>query len=473
VAPWLILSGGTEWLVRLACLPFPALAALSFLGIARRLGADAAGATALLVTAPAFLVLATTLMLDIPLMACLLFAVYALLRGVEPGRAGWLWVAGAAAGAASLMKYAGLATVPLLAAGVWLLAERRAGALARVLTPALLILGAWAAFTAERYGAVHFLGSTDVIAHRNLAPAALIGQLTAIPIYYGAGLVFPIAVWCRALARGRTATALGVAALVLGIAVALWVLPWGLPARRYPPAASDMAIAALGFAGGLFLWVLLLDPRRWWPDAIGRFLALWLVGWSFFSAFVNWHVNAADALLAAPPALLLLFRHPWLRPSAGFARSVAAVTLVFSLLLAWADAQQADFHREVAAEIEAEIGAEEGARWIVGSWGFQHYLERRGFSAVLPLKQGGPELVAGDWLAAPRNVAQQDVASFRHRFGLKRVARWENTSWLPLRTTNPDAGAGFYSHRYGYAPFSWSTLPIEAVDLMRVVSVAE
>ncbi len=473
LAPWLAIFGGAEWVARLACLPFPALAALSFLVIARRLGVDAFGSTALLVTTPAFLVLATTLLLDVPLMACLLFAVYALLRGVEPGRAGWLWAAGAAAGAAALMKYAGLAAIPLIAAGAWLLAERRAGAVARALAPAAAILGAWAAFTAARYGAVHFLVSTDVIVHRSFAPAMLIGQLTAIPIFYGAALVFPVTIWGRSLARGREGTVLGVATLVLGAAVAVWVLPWGLPPRRYPPGPDEMALAAVGFAGGLFLWVLLLDPRRWWPEPIDRFLLLWLAGWVVFSALVNWHVNAADALLAAPPALLLLFRHPGLRPSARCARAGAAATLVLSLLLAWADAEQADFHREVAAKIEAEIGSGPGGRWLVGSWGFQHYLGRRGFSPVLPLKRGGPELVVGDWLAAPRNVAQQDVEPFKDRYGVKRVARWENASWLPLRTTNPDAGAGFYSHRYGYAPFAWSSLPVEVVELMRVVSVEE
>ena len=126
--------------MRLACLPIPVAAALSFLGIARRLGPDAFGATALLVTTPAFVVLASSLLLDVPMLAASLFGVYALLRGVEPGREGWLWAAGAAAGAAALLKYSGLATAPLLAAGAWLLAERRGRAVARVLLPWAAIL---------------------------------------------------------------------------------------------------------------------------------------------------------------------------------------------------------------------------------------------------------------------------------------------------------------------------------------------
>jgi 4-amino-4-deoxy-L-arabinose transferase-like glycosyltransferase len=473
IAPWLALSGGAEWPVRLACLPFPLLASLSFLGIARRLGGDAFGATALLVATPAFLVLASSLLLDVPLLGCLLFAVYALLRGAEPGGEAWLWAAGTAAGAAALMKYAGLAALPLVAAGTWLLAGPRPAALARVLLPGVILLGAWGGLTAAQYGAVHFLGSTDVVVQRHRSAPWLVGQLTAVPIYYGAALVFPVAIWLRTVAGRGRGIGLAAVALTLGLAVALLVLPWAAPARRGPPGPEELAIAALGFAGGLFLWLLLLDPRGWWPTPLDRFLALWLAGWIVFSGLVNWHVNAADALVAAPPALLLLFRHPWLRPTPRFARVAAAASFGLAFLLAWADTQQADFHRTVAAEIAARVRPGEGARWMVGTWGFQHYVGRRGFSPVLPASLGRPEIGAGDWIAAPRNVAQQDVAAFRDRYRLELVARWENRSWLPLRTTNPDAVAGFYSHRMGYAPFAFSTLPIEAVELMRVRSLVD
>ena len=37
------------------------------------------------------------------------------------------------------------------------------------------------------------------------------------------------------------------------------------------------------------------------------------------------------------------------------------------------------------------------------------------------------------------------------------------------RTTNADAGAGFYSHHAGYLPFAFSTLPLDRVQLGRVV----
>ena len=47
----------------------------------------------------------------------------------------------------------------------------------------------------------------------------------------------------------------------------------------------------------------------------------------------------------------------------------------------------------------------------------------------------------------------------------------ERRSWLPLRTTNPDAGAGFYSHHYGYVPFAWSRKPFDRVGLGQVIRI--
>jgi 4-amino-4-deoxy-L-arabinose transferase-like glycosyltransferase len=108
-------------------------------------------------------VLATTLLLDIPLLAFMLFAVYAMLRGAGEGRAGWQLAAGAAGAAAGLAKYVGFCVAPLLAAGVVLLYPRRVRPLLRVLLPPLVVWGLWGAYTAHLYGSPHFAGSTDAL----------------------------------------------------------------------------------------------------------------------------------------------------------------------------------------------------------------------------------------------------------------------------------------------------------------------
>ena len=61
------------------------------------------------------------------------------------------------------------------------------------------------------------------------------------------------------------------------------------------------------------LAVVWLRSWRAWPNLRARrfwtLSSVWLAGLLFFSWFLNWHVNAADALLAVPPIVLLIFRN--------------------------------------------------------------------------------------------------------------------------------------------------------------------
>ena len=96
-------------------------------------------------------------------------------------------------------------------------------------------------------------------------------------------------------------------------------------------------------------------------------------------------------------------------------------------------------------------------------------LEEQGFEAVLPPQYGRSVLAIDDWVVTARNVSQLDVSTNMRRYRMREIWAWENRHWLPLRTTNADASAGFYSHHSGYVPFAWSREPVERVQLGRVV----
>jgi 4-amino-4-deoxy-L-arabinose transferase-like glycosyltransferase len=479
LAPWLALFGESETWMHVAAWPFAALAAFAFHGIARRVGvAPALPATALLVSTPAFVVLATTLQLDVPVSAWLLCAVYALLCARDGGGRRAEWGAGLAAAAAGLTKYVGLASLPLLAAGMLLLPprERRwsAGSWLRVVGVPALAFGAWGAFSLARYGFVHYAAGVALVGERRLALAELVNHWLSVPIWYGAALVFPLGFCARALWRGQRGAAWTLLCVAAGAAVAAFVLPTGEPRRRVPLELEQASLAAAGFGAALGCAALVLARgRELLREPVDRFLALWAGGFALFSIAVNWHVNAADALLIAPPWLLLLLRGPETRPSPRAQWALAAAALALSLALAAADAAQRNVYRRAAEEIAAAIGAEPGARWQVGQWGFQHYLERRGFRPLIPRSartQGSP-LQPGDWVASARNVSQLDVAAYMAGFRLRPVTSFAYPSRNPLRTTNPDAGAGFYSHHGGYVPFAWSREPLDEIGLARVVAV--
>jgi 4-amino-4-deoxy-L-arabinose transferase-like glycosyltransferase len=471
LAPWIALFGERETVMHAALLPFPVIAALAFTGLARRLTGRGLEPGLLLVATPAFSVLAATLMLDVPVLACWLVAVYALVRGAEPERPGWALAAGLAAAAAGLTKYVGLATLPLLAAGAWLLYRRRGAALLGALAPPLVLWAAWGAYTQARYGAVHYFGSTDIVLGRSFDPKEFWNQVASVPIYYGGALVFPVLGALRALLRPGRGGGSFVVGLLLGATAVTWVLPIGEPSRRAALGADEVVLGALGFAGAFWLWTRGLAPARLAGSAHDRFLLLWLGGLWLFSSLLNWHVNAADALLAAPPALLLLFRDADLRPS----RRALALWLALMLPLGWlltaVDVEQAGIYRTAARRIVEEIGAQPGRRWFVGHWGLQHYLEREGFQSVVPPMYGRSDLEEGDWVATARNVSQLDVSHNMRRYALHEVFAWSHPTWLPLRTTNADAGAGFYSHHAGYLPFTFSREPLDRVQLGRVTRV--
>ena len=229
LALWIGLFGESDAVLHAAMLPFPPLAALAFLGVARRLAGQGMAPAALLVTTPAFLVLSTTLLLDVTLLACMVGAVYGLLRGVEAPGTRWEWAAGFATAAAGLVKYVGFSTAPLVAAGALLLHPRPWAALPRLLGPPVLLWGLWGVFTASRYGAVHYLGSTDVVTDKSFEPAEFWNQVASTLVYYGCALVFPVVLWVRALVRGQRGAELAVLGLLLGTACAYFVLPNGEP----------------------------------------------------------------------------------------------------------------------------------------------------------------------------------------------------------------------------------------------------
>ncbi|HVN39289.1 MAG TPA: glycosyltransferase family 39 protein [Myxococcota bacterium] len=477
LAPWLAAFGESETWLRVAVWPFALLAAFSFHAIASRARVDALRATALFLAAPAFVVLAATFQLDVAVGAWLLLSVSLLLRARASGAPRDELAAGCAAAVAGLTKYVGLAAIPLLGAGLALLPgsrRPRLGSWMRVVGIPVAALALWGLYTRAQYGFVHYAAGLALVGERGTSAAELASHVASLPIWYGGALAFPLLFFGLCLVRGRPRLEVAVIAGIAGAAVALYVLPIGRPLRRVPLDLGDGVLAALCFGAGL--WCVGLALARGVAarsDPLDRFLALWAGGFAAFSLFVNWHVNAADALLIAPPLLLLWLRSPRLAPSPRAQWIVTAAALALSLGLVAADAAQRNAYRTAASQLAAAIGDAPGTRWQVGQWGFQHYLARVGFQPLVPgsARSPGSQLAPGDWVATARNVSQLDVAAYMERFTLKPVDRFVAESRLPLRTTNPDAGAGFYTHHGGYVPFAISRVPLDEIALGRVIGV--
>lgn len=495
LALWIGLFGEREVLLHAALLPFPLIAVLAFYGIARRLaaldpaipGLPAPGfvAAALFLATPAFMLLATTLMLDVPMLAAWLCAVYAMLRARDEPGVGWPIAAGVAVAVAGFTKYVGIAAAPLLAAGLVALPPRLAGdshgrrgrsmaALWMIGVPVTLWV-AWAIYTQRLYGFPHVAGGFALASGRSFAPDAFWNHALSLPIYYGAGLLFPLFIWLRGFRHANDGVAIAVCALIVGTFAAYWVLPHGEPARRSPLGTGAALLAVFCFASAVTVWGRALRGLRPRSDPEDAFLGLWAFGVLVFSLLVNWHVNAADALLAAPPLILLVLRNRALCPGKRSLVATVMAMLLFTLLLTTSDVAQRAVYRDVAERIRVEIGDQPGRRWFVGHWGFQYYLAREGFEPIVPPQyarlHGRSELEAGDWIVSARNVSQLDVSQTLSHVQVRGVWHWSVPGWLPLRATHADSGGGFYSHHVGYSAFSWHDGPLDEIGLGRVIAV--
>jgi 4-amino-4-deoxy-L-arabinose transferase-like glycosyltransferase len=106
----------SEWnlvVLHLGMCLFAGLAALGMYELARDFGAHPLFACAAAVLTPAFLVSASTLMTDMPMLACYVWAVAAWRRGCEQSSWQWLSVAAVCASLAPFMKFFGITLVPL------------------------------------------------------------------------------------------------------------------------------------------------------------------------------------------------------------------------------------------------------------------------------------------------------------------------------------------------------------------------
>src|SRR5262245_30375884 len=314
---------------------FLAPAAAATLGtwfLALRLGAPPTLAALTLLFSPVFLTSATSVMCDVPLLACFVWATFFWIRGLEDRRTSSLVVAGLLVAAAALTKYFGMSLLPLLALyALW--RERRLGVWCVALLPPLVVLAAYQWGTSELYGrgllsdaaeyaSTHRTGSGEWwLLDQTLMGLSFTGACAAPLLFFLPGLVSS-----RALAAGAIASG---ALLLLLRALG----PIGTPSHGdVTQSWALLAQIALHAVVGAFAVVLAVTDlaRRRSADAI--LLLAWVTGTFVFAAFVNWTVNARS-ILPMMPAIAIGIARQFAGRSAGrlarFAPLVAAAVLAF------------------------------------------------------------------------------------------------------------------------------------------------
>ena len=432
IAWWLApVSNGPIALMHAWMLPWLILAGVGAYRLGERIAGKGQVASLLICGAPVAMLASHSLTPDLPLLACTLWGVDALLDEKRRERGALVM------GAAACFRYSGLALLPLVVVWPWMQGERsramRLGAIAAIPIVALMI------HDAAAYGSIHLLAMTEFQSVSNGADD-LIHKSIASVATFGAAAVLPIVAWCRPR-RAIVGAAIG---LLIGVGGAQWAAQAG---------TAQMATVLSCTAGGASIGGA-LSIR----DPLDRWLLLWLLGGLAFLLGLRFTATRYWIPFYAP-AILIGLRHA---PTA-LARSAAFTTIVLSLILAADDVDFATTQAEAA-----QIAGATGTGSIAGHWGFQHYLHERGWTDI----EDDQRLEPGTWIAESRAAWPQEPAN--ECFDFTDTVRLVDPR-PGLRVHTVEGGANFHGHTLAgkppikvFAPWSIGTDPMDELTLRRV-----
>ncbi len=398
------------------------------------------------------------LMTDVPLLA--LFVLSFAVLSTEPTSARRLVAAGSAIAAACLVKYTGLALLPIFAWWLWRHPRRPLWALGIPLA----VLAAWSAFNVWDYGDVHLLGRRIALAEdAPSAPAAVglaFGRSALFVLTLGAMAPFTLAFSARAAARfgGRRLILGGALGLAITTAGGQLLAAYGPEVLRGETLVHSF-LRGLFFLNGALVIALAVSAARRLGTPVVRLLAAWAAGVSLFIVVLSPFVAVRHVLLVLPPVLGLLLVDPEGRPGPRSTAAALALSALLGLGVGVADWRIADAYRDLPARLEPELA---GARRVLylGHWGFQHYAEEAGWTPYVP---GVTRLAPGDVLVRPRAVDQPAMLpADAARMPVRELVVLEASPLDLFRTVTPRLG--YYSVWHGL-PWTLSLAPLETVEL--------
>jgi hypothetical protein len=455
-----VLTRGSEFGMRLACLPVDLAAACALYWLAARFLKRPLWPVLLVLAGPAWFLGMPLLMAEKWMMCSVLLAAVALIRGLDDDPISY-WLSAVLISVAITLKSTAAVMLLPAAAMQWPLRKSR-GRLALYLL-VCLALPAVDALWLEPWRA---LDTIAMMRNVNRGAFAQVHRLRALLAFPAAcGLVIAALPFAPSSAspRRRLWTILGSL-----LAAALVFAPFlDLPGRAVEP--LDRLLGVLFAFGTLATLVKLLEPRsRRLPGA--RLWLPWIFGGMAISWF-NYFISARSILLFLPAVILAcaerLQEERERRSLDLFYGSCFAVSLVLSLLLARVDVDYADAQRAVSRMTAAESAAPGRKVWFTGHWGLQYYMERAGASALDAGAGGWSAVRPGDVAVIPLNNTMQLLPPPDLRFKLREIRIGEP---IPLRLI--DVGrrqAGFYASPFGFLPYAVSLEPLDVFTFVEVL----
>lgn len=430
------------------------LALASVLGtyvLASRCTAQPFLAALICLSTPVFFISATTVMSEIPLLACFVWAAVFWTDGLEARSPAKLFAGGALVAGAALSKYFGVALIPLLFAYSLCREPRISRWILPLLFPVVAI-AAYELYTRTLYG--HGCVGAAVAFASCYQSDPLRGFLDKVPpslVYAGGCVSTVLFLGPLVLSRKQWIAILLAFGILWAFVVSSGQLGYHNLRAGELPGMSVLQAVLFSFSG-LLVYALLIRHLKKPRNEFSLLIFLWAIGTLAFGGFINWTQSGRAYLPLAPAVGILLARQletvltspgmrgrlPWL---------LLAPAGCIALIAAWGDYELARSGREAAKIAVQKYRVAGNTLWFQGHWGFQYYMEKEG---ARPVDCRETKTQKGDVVIVPRNNASI-LGVPAERSSLVEVLE------IPLKgfasTMSPKLGAGFYSNKWGGMPF--------------------
>lgn len=461
-----VFGGASEIGLHLGFLFFPALAAVSMFFLARRFTGSPLLSALLLLVTPGFMVMAQSVMTDVPALALWLAAIAAYVFAVDGKENRLLVLSGVFICLAILTTYQSLSLVTLLFLYAWL--QRR-----HTLRNMMPLVAGLAVFGAVIVYYLAATGGPPKLSYSiglNLAPAFLANKILATLSVIGGATVFPLVLAAGMLKGKKEYLAFG----ALFAALLIFFLT-KVSSGEYTAAAA--ILQAIFCAAGLLAVYRFADKAM--DEAIdsdnpgtGRdsiFLVLWVGGVLLYTVVLLPYASTRYLLPLFPPVILMFVRYAGGIISPGrnwtvFAAAAVALTAGSGLAVSAADYQLAGVYRSFATDYSRQLRSGNHKLWFAGEFGLRYYLEENG-GQYLIRDDNSP--AAGDHvILSHRLIAYFISDDLKKRLQLEQSVNYPS-SW-PVRVEDPGSQAGFYDQFHGNLPWSLAGQPIETIDVYLV-----
>lgn len=462
------IAGWSEIAMHIAFM-LPALGLmLGTYAVARRLCSQPALASVVAWFCPALFVSATSVMTDVWMAACFVWAVALWIRGIDDSRFELLCAAILAASLAGLMKFFGVTVIGLLA--VYAIGRRHPVRRWVPLLPIpVLVLAGYEALTYTMYGQ-GLVSNTFTFAEegRGAFDIAWYDWIVSGLSFTGGGLAAAALVGFVGWPRKVWVLWSGVF-VVLTLFFASLIHYRGLILRSADGIEWSAAIHLAAFVAmgaqliGFTIWRLLRERS---VEVV--LLAVWIAGVFLFSTYVNWSVTARTFVPMAPAVAILAVRAARSDDGRYVLRyGVTAAAAGLSLFVAWGDMSWNRTVRDTATMFNDGFRGNPSRIYFQGHWGFQHYADP---AVMQPLDLEQTVIRAGDVLITPRNNSVGARLPEQYRAQSETVLVGEGRS---ASTMLGGFGVGFYSDLFGPLPFRIGPAPPELYFVTQVSPAIE